>query len=61
MNRVVQYFRDVWAELHKISWPTRQQTALYTGVVLLVSAAVTLLLWVSDTVFSWLFRLLLSL
>ncbi|MCL6521274.1 MAG: preprotein translocase subunit SecE [Firmicutes bacterium] len=61
MNRIVQYFREVWAELHKISWPTRQQAALYTGVVLLASVAVTLLLWVSDTVFSWLFRLLLSL
>jgi preprotein translocase subunit SecE len=31
------YFKDVRAELRHVSWPTRQQTIVYTVVVVAVS------------------------
>ena len=61
MNKVVRYFRDVWAEIHKITWPSRREIALYTGVVIVAVAVVTLVVWVADSIFSLLFRFLFSL
>lgn len=32
-----QYFKDSWAELQKVTWPTRQQTMRLTGAVIVFS------------------------
>lgn len=36
----VQFFKEVTAELKKVSWPTRTETIRLTGVVVLVSILV---------------------
>jgi preprotein translocase subunit SecE len=34
MNRVITFLKEVRNELGKVSWPTRRQLLVYTGVVL---------------------------
>ena len=47
----LQFARETISELKKVTWPTRQQTANLTVLVLLVSVAVGLMLGVIDWVF----------
>ncbi|MGI6450896.1 MAG: preprotein translocase subunit SecE [Desulfitobacteriia bacterium] len=43
------YFRDVWLELKKVHWPTRNQLLVYTGVVLVSVGIIALLIWIVDS------------
>ena len=43
-----KFFKQTWAELKKVVWPTRNQIVKSTIVVIIVIAIVTLLLWVFD-------------
>jgi preprotein translocase subunit SecE len=43
------HFREVWYELKKVHWPTRQQLLVYTGVVLVSVGIVALLIWIVDS------------
>ncbi len=47
-----RFFREVRAELKKVIWPTRRETALYTTVVVISVAGVAILMWVVDSIFS---------
>ncbi|MFH1084434.1 MAG: preprotein translocase subunit SecE [Chloroflexota bacterium] len=58
--RIVRYFREVKAELHKVTWPTRQAATRLTLIVLGVTAAMSLTLGFVDWMFSRLFGLLLG-
>lgn len=49
---MLNYFKDVRAELKHVSWPSRQLTIMYTIVVILVSIATAIYLGVLDYVFS---------
>ena len=49
-----RWFRDVWSELKKVTWPTWQQTRDLTVVVVVVSAALGLFLGGLDYTFNWL-------
>lgn len=54
------WFSDIFAELKKVSWPSRDETAYLTMVVIVVSVAVGILLGSVDIFFNWLIdRLLL--
>lgn len=48
MNKILAYFRDVRAELSKVSWPSRKQTIEYTLVVIGLSLAIGVFLGVLD-------------
>jgi len=48
MNKILTYFRDVRAELAKVSWPSRKQTTAYTLVVLGISFALAIFLGLLD-------------
>jgi preprotein translocase subunit SecE len=43
------HFREVWNELKKVHWPTRDQLLIYTGVVFVSVAIVALLIWIVDS------------
>lgn len=60
VDRLRVYFGEVRSELRKTVWPTREETLNLTGVVLLVTLAMTVYLGLLDGVFSWLFRTLLD-
>lgn len=48
MSRVLQFFRDVKAELWKVVWPTRQQTIRYTITVIIFSLVIAAILGAAD-------------
>ncbi|GAA0497321.1 preprotein translocase subunit SecE [Deinococcus depolymerans] len=53
---LIQYFRDSRAELSRVSWPTRQQVLEGTQAVVIFVAALTLIVYVLDLLFSNLIR-----
>jgi preprotein translocase subunit SecE len=57
---IFQFLKEVRAELKKVSWPTKNELFSYTGVVGLAVVIVCLLIWVCDTTFTKLFRLILG-
>lgn len=59
-NRIVQYFRETWFELKKVSWPTRPEAINLTGIVILMTTFLAIVLALMDWVFEQLFGLLLG-
>ncbi len=60
VGRVIRFLKEVRSELAKVIWPTRPETVRYTGIVLGVVALVATLIWVVDTLFSRVLRLILG-
>lgn len=48
------FLDDIFSELKKVTWPTRQETAYLTMVVLIVATAAGIVLGLVDVVFNWL-------
>ena len=48
MGKLVQFFREVRAEMAKVVWPTRTQLVIYTLVVIGLSVVVALVLGMLD-------------
>jgi preprotein translocase subunit SecE len=40
MSKAVRYFTEVWEELGKVTWPTRQEAVRMTLTVIIVSAVI---------------------
>lgn len=51
MQKILNYFGEVRAELVKVTWPTREQTINMTWLVVGVSIVVALYLGLLDAVF----------
>ena len=56
MKRLRRYFDEVWSELKKVSWPTREQVRNLTVLVFAISFVVGLYITVLDQVFQGLLR-----
>lgn len=55
------FLEEIISELKKVTWPTREETAYLTMVVIIVAVAAGIVLGVVDVFFSWLIdNLLLS-
>ena len=52
MNKIISFVKEARAELKKVSWPSKDQTIKYTGIVIGVSLATALFLGVLDLLFS---------
>jgi preprotein translocase subunit SecE len=50
-NAIVRYLRETRGELRKVTWPTRQESWRLTAIVLAVTIATALFLWLFDTIF----------
>ncbi|WP_028307180.1 preprotein translocase subunit SecE [Desulfitibacter alkalitolerans] len=59
-ERIVKFFKGVWSELKKVHWPTKKEIVTYTSVVLAAVAMVAVLIWVVDSVFSFLLSFILG-
>ena len=57
---IFQFIREVRAELKKVSWPTNKELVSYSGVVGLAVVIVCVLIWICDTAFAKLFRIILG-
>lgn len=53
-ERVSKFFRGVWSELKKVHWPNRKEIVTYTSVVIVSVIIVALMIWLVDSVFSFL-------
>jgi preprotein translocase subunit SecE len=51
VKRLRRYFDEVWSELRKVSWPTREQVRNLTVLVFAISFVVGLYIGVLDRVF----------
>ena len=49
---VIQFGREVRAELRKVAWPSRSETGNYTTVVIITIIAITLVVAGLDWIFS---------
>ena len=58
MKRLRRYFAEVWSELKKVSWPTREQVRNLTILVFAISFVVGLYITVLDQIFQGLLGLL---
>jgi preprotein translocase subunit SecE len=55
-NRVVHYFKETRAELKKVNWPNRTEAKNLTTVVLVVTVAMAIILFVFDQIASTLLK-----
>ena len=55
-NAITRYFRETWAELKKVRWPTRQEAQNLTLVVLAVTIGMAAILGLLDAFYTWLFK-----
>mgnify|MGYP003392476238 CR=1 FL=1 len=51
MSKITEYFNEIKVELKHVVWPTRQQTAFYTVVVIVLSIVIAYFLGVFDILF----------
>ncbi|MHB9146493.1 MAG: preprotein translocase subunit SecE [Symbiobacteriia bacterium] len=51
--QLVKFFQDSRAEMRRVVWPTRRQTAVYTAVVLFAVVLFGAVIWGIDSVFSF--------
>jgi preprotein translocase subunit SecE len=57
VKRLRRYFDEVWSELRKVSWPTREQVRNLTVLVFAISIVVGLYITVLDQIFQGLLGL----
>jgi len=53
---VIAYFRESYAELKKVSWPSRETTLRYTVIVVVASLAVGAVTGGVDFLLTWAFE-----
>jgi preprotein translocase subunit SecE len=51
-NAIVQYLRETWFELKKVSWPTRSEATNLTLVVVSVTTFLAIVLGLMDWLFA---------
>ena len=51
-NALTNYLREARGEIRKVTWPTREEALRWTGLVLLVTLMMTIVLSSADFVFS---------
>jgi len=54
VERGVRFVEEVWGELKKVHWPSRQEITAATGVVIVVVFIVSIWLGLVDAVLAWL-------
>ena len=59
-NGISAFFRETKNEMKKVTWATKQELIMYTIVVIIAVFFVAALIWVIDTVFAQVVRLLLG-
>jgi len=47
-NAIVNYFTSAFEEFGKVTWPTKEQAALLTGIVVAVTLATAILIGAFD-------------
>ena len=56
-----EYVRQVRQETSKVTWPTRKETMITTGMVFVMAVLASIFFFLADLVLSWGIRLILGL
>lgn len=59
-SKVKRFFRDVKAELKKVTWPNKREIIAHTGVVFVTVVVIATLIWAIDAVFAKALQLLIK-
>jgi len=59
-RKFVKFFKDVRAEMKKVTWPSRKTVITYTEIVLIVMALLTVFIFLIDSIFSYLLKLIIK-
>jgi preprotein translocase subunit SecE len=51
VKRIRRYFDEVWSELKKVTWPTREQVRNLTVLVFAISFVIGVYITLLDTIF----------
>ena len=60
-NRMTKYFKEVRAELRKVTWPSRAEALRLSAIVMVVLVVASAFMALVDYAFSWLMRLTIGL
>ena len=52
MNKLINFIKESYLELRKVTWPSKEQVVNYTIAVIVISVAVALFLGLLDMLFS---------
>ena len=52
-DRFVHFLKETRIELRKVVWPTREETAKTTGIIMIAVVIVAIFLWIVDAFFTW--------
>ena len=52
INKITEFFKEVWAEAKHVTWPTRKQAIFATIAVLAISVFIAYYLGLLDFLFS---------
>lgn len=56
MGKIKKFLQEAYAEMKKVSWPTRKQTIQYTMLVVVISISVAVFLGALDYLFGSIIR-----
>ncbi|HHW58222.1 MAG TPA: preprotein translocase subunit SecE [Clostridia bacterium] len=59
-RKIVKFFKDVRAEMKKVTWPSKETMITYTEIVLVVMIIFTLFIFLIDSVFMELVKLIIK-
>ena len=57
---VMKFIQDVRSETNKVTWPTRKETLITTGMVFLMAIFASVFFLVSDMIIHWAIGLILG-
>lgn len=57
---ITRFMRETKVELKKVTWPTKQELIANTIVVIIAVVLCAALIWIIDSIFSMLFRIILQ-
>ncbi|MEO0161570.1 MAG: preprotein translocase subunit SecE [candidate division WOR-3 bacterium] len=52
LNRALDYIKNVYLEMKKVTWPTKNELISSTIIVIILSVFVALIIFVLDRIFS---------
>jgi len=52
IDKLIQYFKDSYAEMKKVTWPTKKQTIRYSALVIAMSIGMATFFSILDYVFN---------
>ncbi len=51
IKRIGKFLQEVRSELKKVSWPTRREFSVFTGIVLSAVVVIGIFFWIMDSIF----------